>query len=309
MSHVKISGRIPERFIDMDVYEKTFRVISPVSFSAKDVLKCLENVLKVEDISDIWKVDFQWNVTVNSREAAVLLMNIGSINYIGHEVKVESFSKQTFFVKVHWLPPYVKDGFLEAYFGGYGTVAGITREARVFDANATKRTGIRVVKLIADHGKLQEIPHLHTFTGGISMLITIPGRESLCLKCKNLGHIRRDCPLRPQARRQPMAEPRSYSDVVAPSQRHEEEKSANVQNVDSGNNEDLLSDHGEEAGVDQYENDVEMEEKRLAEKRKMDEEDRKENDSDENNGLRIDLNDADCELNGRWQKVKAKKTK
>ena len=33
-----------------------------------------------------------------------------------------------------------------------------------------------------------------SFQGQYSMLLTVPGRPPLCLKCQNVGHIRRDCP-------------------------------------------------------------------------------------------------------------------
>ena len=33
-----------------------------------------------------------------------------------------------------------------------------------------------------------------SFQGQYSMLLTVPGRPPLCLKCQNVGHIMRDCP-------------------------------------------------------------------------------------------------------------------
>lgn len=195
MSHIRNSGRIPDSFIDRSIYDQTFKVVSPVSWNAKDILTILDGVIDVSDISDIWKSDFSWNVTVTSSDAAKILSDVGTIRYKNIDVRLECFNKQNIKVKIHWLPPYVKDDFLRVYFTKYGIVKSIEREARVIDAEATKRSGVRTVTIVTDRDKVSEIPHLHSFEGGITILLTIAGRPPLCLRCRNLGHLRRDCPL------------------------------------------------------------------------------------------------------------------
>ena len=39
----------------------------------------------------------------------------------------------------------------------------------------------------------QKIPHLVTFDSGQSILITMAGKPPLCLKCRCVGHVRKDC--------------------------------------------------------------------------------------------------------------------
>lgn len=221
MAHIRNSGRIPDTYIDRSIYDLSFKVVSPVSWSAKDILTILDGVIDVSDISDIWKSDFSWNVTVTSQEAARILSEIGTIRYKDIDVKLECFSKQNIKIKIHWLPPYVKDDFLRAYFARYGIVKSVEREARVISAEATKRSGTRIVSLVTDRDKASEIPHLNTFEGGITMLITITGRAPLCLKCRNLGHVRKDCPLNRKADTAPTPPSTvqgtlTYSSVVNP---------------------------------------------------------------------------------------------
>lgn len=54
--------------------------------------------------------------------------------------------------------------------------------------------GVREVLLRTDEIRKQKIPHLVNFQSGQSILITMQGRPPFCLKCRELGHVRRNCP-------------------------------------------------------------------------------------------------------------------
>lgn len=283
MSHIRRSGRIPDTFIDRSIYDLTFRVVSPVSWNAKDILTILDGVIDVSDISDIWKSDFSWNVTVTSPEAAKILCDVDILSYKNIDVRLECFNQQNIKVKVHWLPPYVKDEFLRSYFSRYGLVKSVEREASVISAEATKRSGIRTVTIVTDRDKASEIPHLHSFDGGITMLLTIGGRLPLCLRCRNLGHVRKDCPLS-KRRDQPLISgpppasgPRSYSNVVDPSSGTSGQSigatdpGLNVQVNDEDHNDDDIS-HAENENDDDDQDHV-MESESQTNKRKDRDED------------------------------------
>ena len=89
-------------------------------------------------------------------------------------------------------------------------------------ANVVAMNGTREVTLRTTEVYKQKIPHLVTFHSGQSALITMPGRPPLCLKCRCVGHVRKDCTL--------TAQRRSWSDVaqVVDSQDRE------VSSVDAG---------------------------------------------------------------------------
>ena len=40
-----------------------------------------------------------------------------------------------------------------------------------------------------------EVPHIINFNCETQVLLTFPGRPSMCLRCHQLGHIRKDCPV------------------------------------------------------------------------------------------------------------------
>ena len=56
-------------------------------------------------------------------------------------------------------------------------------------------TGVRLVTMVGDRRK---VPHLVTIRNPINgqeyeLLVTVPGRPPLCLRCKLTGHFRRAC--------------------------------------------------------------------------------------------------------------------
>ena len=60
-------------------------------------------------------------------------------------------------------------------------------------ANLVAMNGMREVTIKTDKVTKQKIPHFVTFSSGQSILITMRGRSPLCLKCREVGHVRRNC--------------------------------------------------------------------------------------------------------------------
>ena len=149
-----------------------------------------------------------FHLSVKSEAAAKLLDATKSIRIRDQVLSISNVGKQVISIKLHWLPAYIRDVFIEDFFSGFGTVLEVTREAAVINGDITRRNGVRVLQLETDEVRKAKIPYLVTFAGGQSMLITFPGRQPLCLRCKTLGHVRRDCVAELPARR-------SYAGAVA----------------------------------------------------------------------------------------------
>ena len=92
-------------------------------------------------------------------------------------------------IKVHWLPSYVRLSFLGTWFADYGRVMTIKR-----DKIMVTESEVAEGETIMTEQGMTALPHVVTFNKGISMLLTLPGRAPLCLKCRSTGHIRRECP-------------------------------------------------------------------------------------------------------------------
>ena len=95
--------------------------LSELGCSSRDMFEELSGILHEGDICDIGKVDSNtYNVEEASREAADLLNMYGQMKVTDKSHKIISISKQVFEFRVHWLPSYVKDTFLEEFFSKFG---------------------------------------------------------------------------------------------------------------------------------------------------------------------------------------------
>ena len=203
-------GRIGREFLSRSMFENTFRIETRNRLSCTEIYHGLCNLINGDDVLEMGRADStSWNVTISNPEAAAILRSISTITIGNRTCKMVNVSRQTINVRVHWLPGYVEDTLLYHLFKEYGKVVSVTRETTILDANTAKRNGVRTVLLETDDLMKGQIPHLFTFEGGISALVTMAGRPPLCLKCHTVGHVRRDCPgaiVRSQ--------PHSYSEVL-----------------------------------------------------------------------------------------------
>ena len=186
-------GEIPLRYFDRQTYQRTFGV-KAYGVALRDVFMALCEILQPEEVVDICKVDSNtFNFSVKDDQAAEILSTVGRIRVKDRVFPLISISKQTVEFRVHWLPSYIKDSFVEDFFSHYGKVTSVTRDAAIFSPNDTKRTGVRRVMMETDELRKRTIPYVITFNGGYSALVTMAGRPPLCLRCRQVGHVRKDC--------------------------------------------------------------------------------------------------------------------
>ncbi|KAH9361999.1 hypothetical protein HPB48_014938 [Haemaphysalis longicornis] len=96
-------------------------------------------------------------------------------------------------VRVHWVPPKVPDELLIRQFERFGRVQRVVREGWQ-KSGLTHMTGTtRIFHVIpSTPTSLEAIPHQATLNG-CRILIEVPGRPSLCLRCYHTGHYRKNC--------------------------------------------------------------------------------------------------------------------
>lgn len=96
-------------------------------------------------------------------------------------------------MKLLWLPPQLPDSEVKKVLEPFGTVKEITRERwRFSDLQETDTLTRFVTLVLKDHLSVDKIPHTLNIYG-VNTLVVIPGRPPLCLRCKLIGHIRRQC--------------------------------------------------------------------------------------------------------------------
>ncbi|KAG0415224.1 hypothetical protein HPB47_007609, partial [Ixodes persulcatus] len=112
-------------------------------------------------------------------------------------------------------------------FEPYGEVKGVTREKWRIEGLADVDSTTVIVRIVLREDlTLESLPHQLRLYGG-TLLVVVPGRAPVCLRCRRTGHIRRDC-------RVPMCEDtRAFgheaSDCVRPYARAAASKTINCQ--------------------------------------------------------------------------------
>lgn len=161
-----------------------------------DVLCILEKEgLQPEDILGMYKVssnDSSYSIFLADEEALQSLKDKKVIGNSRVKFNVVSMSEQVVTLRVHWLPLYYDNRLLKAIFCDYGEVLDV-KMCKSSHARLVALNGMREVTLRTDEVLKQKIPHLVTFGCGQSILVTMYGRPPLCLKCREVGHLRKDC--------------------------------------------------------------------------------------------------------------------
>ena len=137
----------------------------------------------------------EYYLAVNSREVRNKLIQCGSIVVKHSRFTIRATDTTRFVAKVHWAPPFTPSIAIEKAMGNAVTVENVRYEMSTEEGYTNVATGIRLVTMVGDRTK---IPHLVTITNPINgqqyeLLVTVPGRPPLCLRCKLTGHFRRAC--------------------------------------------------------------------------------------------------------------------
>lgn len=111
--------------------------------------------------------------------------------------KVIDTSPTTAMVRVHWLLYEAPLRDIAKYFSQFGDVQSAQMKRSTVEGMEHIGTLVRVVVIKnVTKEKMQKIPYTTTFQdpkgNSFEVLITMNGRKPMCLRCKKIGHIRRD---------------------------------------------------------------------------------------------------------------------
>lgn len=134
-----------------------------------------------------------WLFTFQSPEASRKLLDARELEVKGKKCLVVDPNDGEVRLKLHWLPFHVSDDSVRRALEQYGKVSEITRDTWRADGFAGVQSTTRFVKMTLKNGVTKDkLPHQLRVQGG-NVLVLVPGRAPLCLRCKRTGHIRRDC--------------------------------------------------------------------------------------------------------------------
>ena len=192
-------GRIPREFYDSARIKATVRlgIQSERWVSRQTILGALNKVsgFSLANLNAIYQrteMSKTWYLELKSREAADFLCALKVLDHSSFKASICPIEAQTVRVRVHWLPNYIRDSYVKVFLSAYCQPLTI-RPLHNEDDGVYTYNGVREVQCIMSEEQKSKIPHVVRFESGESMLITIQGRQPYCLKCRQIGHLRKDC--------------------------------------------------------------------------------------------------------------------
>uniref|UniRef100_A0A6B0V9Z5 CCHC-type domain-containing protein n=1 Tax=Ixodes ricinus TaxID=34613 RepID=A0A6B0V9Z5_IXORI len=140
-----------------------------------------------------YQMNHLWMVTFKTEEAKLRLVTAKELEVKGKRCIVVDPENADVRMKLHWLPFHVSDETVRKALEPLGKVQDLTREKWKAEGFAGVQSTTRLVRLSLKEGvTLERLPHQLRIAGS-NVLVVIPGRDPLCLRCKGTGHIRREC--------------------------------------------------------------------------------------------------------------------
>ncbi|XP_049270085.1 uncharacterized protein LOC125757874 [Rhipicephalus sanguineus] len=164
-------------------------------YRAPDFRDALLEVVTTADVIGVgqYQMSHVWMVTCASRVAMQKLVTRAELRVKGRKCMVIDPETKDIKLKLLWLPPHLEPRRVEEAFQAYGVVKSIERETRRCAGMEQWMTTNRDVALeLKDGITVSSIPHIMSIYGH-QCLVLIPGRPPLCLRCKRVGHVRRQC--------------------------------------------------------------------------------------------------------------------
>lgn len=157
------------------------------------IIRTLKAVIDPHDITAIFKCDIggAWFSTFTSTEVADKVIS-SDYSSLDSKVNVSRADRRTVQLKVIWLPVWIKLIAVEMFLEQFGTVIRCVRETEVSEGVSFSNGNIKVALEVSEKD-VYSIPY-RAVIGGKDCLLTVYGRPPMCLKCKEVGHIRRNCP-------------------------------------------------------------------------------------------------------------------
>ena len=173
------------------------------SVSRLDMVRGVEKLVEIRHVEAVVKQPKTWMIMFREQDRFDDFMSHGHVRVAGREYRLMRVAEEgpggkiqwirpNKMVKIHWLPPFVPDEVVKEALEMYGVkVTGITREKGLTDPTDN---GVRRAWFLSNEE--DPLPHIgNLYFGGdrMSILLTVPGRLPMCLKCKQVGHVRGAC--------------------------------------------------------------------------------------------------------------------
>jgi hypothetical protein len=193
--HSHYHDAVDSQFISQECMDCSVRIDVGFSVSRAMVYRLLRGIgVEKGEVVALYqkRMSKEWFAVFSTSVTAMMVVAKGQATLMDSVVTFSLINKEKVRLRIHWLPAYISNGWVEEVFGCYGTVHNVGREFVTVDGDRIE-TGVRGVILEVSEKDKHHIPHLLDMNDGLSVLVTCKGRMSLCLRCFHLGHVRKDC--------------------------------------------------------------------------------------------------------------------
>lgn len=136
-----------------------------------------------------------WNVWFRNAESLERLLEAKELTVKGKRCLVIDVRSREVYVRLHWVPPDVADRAVKKALRHFCSVRELERKPLPSaDASAAPKWTTLSARVTLREGlTAEDVPHRLGLKPGCSSLVTILGRLPLCLRCREKGHLRREC--------------------------------------------------------------------------------------------------------------------
>ena len=184
-----IDRTVDARTVRILVKGECYGVYRKVIFN---VIKKLLGDVEIESISKRGSFR-EWFVSFVDVETAERLSNMEPFDMGKSTFVFADNHKRRIFLKVHWLPRWIKNRALAKVFEEFGKILSIKEGVTYEEGMPNFLNGVRELELETTDSRLPAIPHIVSFNGTLRALVTCRGRLPLCLRCNTLGHKSDTC--------------------------------------------------------------------------------------------------------------------
>jgi len=187
-----------------EIKERTIRVTLPrsVSFTRMDFAEAMKKVeVPLSEIEAIGtrQNNYQWYITFKSGVQVNKLLAQGVLQVAGKSGYISSLDERTHRVRIHWAPYHLSPHKLTEAFQGAlpegATLVSTGWERSQISGLQHAATLVRyaVVQYDGDASNLPHILKVTQYNETFELLLTIQGRQPICLRCRQVGHLRSQC--------------------------------------------------------------------------------------------------------------------
>ncbi|XP_070387862.1 uncharacterized protein [Dermacentor albipictus] len=174
-------------FLHADVKARPYRVEH-----VRDSLARLSLLPEVVALG-AYQMNHLWAVTFKDEEGKRKILEAEAFNVKDHRCMVIDPRDRGVRLKLYWLLHGVPDEDVRVALAPFGKVTEISRDKWKVKGCIDKGSTTRSVTLKLNVGlTVDDLPHQLRVAEDMA-LVFVPGRAPLCLRCRGIGHIRREC--------------------------------------------------------------------------------------------------------------------